>query len=569
MTGEHAPAWDSGNSTVWEEYTDITFLVANSLILLVTSVVGIAANTFVILAVYHQKSLQTWNNALVVNLAVIDSLRCAVDCPILLTIVVTAHQRQQVDELICDAQMASFSFTCCIQLLTLACISAERHQAIAQPFKITQRRRRIMVLIPVTWILAVLVAVSSLTFIKDSPVHVKCKGLHGVISSSYDTFGLYMLFPLWAACFGVIIGFYTRIFILVRSHNRKIFDKGTNLTKKEKAEDEQTKAEPTTAGDGHEKSEQKGILHQSVAQMELVTPPAEANSSKKDSPAALLTSAQAPSCASENKSEFRNTLEITELETEQPGPPAVQVLRQAEEKALKTEQPNPLAKSAEAKPANGDAAAGVKSLTKPQKASCNFNTEEQSKERVKIDKAPSEMKESNPHVPSSARFENAASTSVLLTEVKQAENNKGREMQPVAAADQVPSLPPGSNHVPETQAPKPNVEVEGAVCMMPSKANKERVSKKKESKMAKRAGYIIISFLLFWLPLITTVLVNFVVHNNKKMQTYLITDLEVLSVSVACITSLSDPIIYAAVNPQFRTEFQRIKSRVESVFQKK
>ncbi|XP_070763136.1 5-hydroxytryptamine receptor 1D-like [Enoplosus armatus] len=344
MRGEPSPAWDSGNNTIWEEYTDIAFVVANSLILLITSVVGIAANAFVILAVYHQKSLQTSNNALVVNLAVIDILRCVIDCPILLTIVVTVYQREHVDELICNTQVASFSFSCCIQMLTLACISAERYQAIAQPFKTSQRRRRIMVLIPVTWILAIAVAVFCLIYLKDSPVHVRCKGLWRETSSSYDTFGLYMLFPLWAACFGVIIGFYARIFALVRSHNRKIFDK---------------------------------------------------------------------------------------------------------------------------------------------------------------------------------------------------------------------------------EATKQNAEVEGAVCMMPSKASKERANKKKESKMAKRAGYIIITFLLFWLPLITTILVNFVVHKNKNTQITTMRDVEILSVSVACITSLSDPIIYAAVNPQFRTEFYRLKNRVKSVFNEK
>ncbi|XP_045893022.1 alpha-1A adrenergic receptor-like [Micropterus dolomieu] len=344
MRGETAPAWNSGNNTMWEEYTDIAFVVANSLILLLTSVVGIAANVFVVLAVYRQKSLQTLNNALVVNLAVIDILRCVIDCPILLTIIVTVYQRGHLDRLICDTQLASFSFSCCIQLLTLACVSEERYQAIAQPFKTSKRRRRIMVLIPVTWTLAILVAVFCLIFLKDSPVHVRCKGLQRETSSSYDTFGLYMLFPIWAACFGVIIGFYARIFAFVRSHNRKIFDK---------------------------------------------------------------------------------------------------------------------------------------------------------------------------------------------------------------------------------EATKQNAEVEGAVCMMPSKSSKERARKKKESKMAKRAGYIIITFVLFWLPLITTILMNFIVHKNKYTQSTIIQDVEILSVSVACITSLSDPIIYAAVNPQFRTEFSRLKIKVKSIFNKK
>ncbi|XP_051238027.1 dopamine D2-like receptor [Dicentrarchus labrax] len=573
MRSKPAPAWDSGNSTVWEEYTDITFVLANSLILLVTSVVGIAANIFVILAVYHQKSLQTSNNALVVNLAVIDILRCVIDCPILLTIVVTVYQRGHVDDVICDTQVASFSFSCCIQLLTLACISAERYQAIAQPFKTIQRRRRIMVLIPVTWTMAIVVAGFCLVFVKDSPVHVRCKGLQRETSSSYDTFGLYMLFPLWAACFGVIIGFYTRIFTLVRSHNRKIFDKGSfPLSKKDKTEDNQKKEGTTAVENRREKSEQNQTLSKSVAQVEVVTQ-AEQNSLKKDSTAALLTSTKALQCVSigsENKTELKNTLELTDLETEQPRPPAMQAAAQTEERPLKTEHSDPCAKKVEANPSNGDAVASVKSsTTKPQKVSSNFDTEKQSKDRLEIDKAPSEMKETSPHVASPAQLETPGSNSVLVSELKQPKNNDGGETLAVATVDQVSSLTPVSNKVPETEAAKENVEVEGAVCMMPSKASKERATKKKESKMAKRAGYIIITFLLFWLPLIITILMNFVVHKNKNTQITVIRDVEILSVSVACITSLSDPIIYAAVNPQFRTEFYRLKNKVKSIFNKK
>lgn len=522
MRGEPAPAWDSGNDTIWEEYTDIAFVVANSVILLITSAVGIAANIFVLLAVYHQKSLQTCNNALVVNLAVIDILRCVIDCPILLTIVITVYQRGHVNKLICDTQVASFSFGCCIQLLTLACISAERYQAIAQPFKIVQRRRRIMVLIPVTWTLAIMVAGFCLLFVKDSPVHVRCKGLQGEISSSYDSFGLYILFPLWAACFGVIIGFYTRIFTLVRSHNRKIFDKGTfPLSKKDKTEDKQKNGESVAVENGQEKSEQNQTLSKSVVQAEPGTQ-AEPNSSTKDSPAALLTSTKAPQCVSigsVNTTEFKKTLEITDLETEQPRPPAMQVAVQNDEKAFETEQSNPSAEKVEAKLSNGDAVASVKSSTaKPQKVSGNFDTEKQSKERVKIDKAPSEMKESSPHVPSSAPTENPESTSLLLIELKQAKTSNSGETLPVATVAQGSSLPPVSTNVPETDAAKQNVEVEGPVCMMPSKERKERASKKKESKMAKRAGYIIITFLLFWLPLITTILVNVIANKNKNRQ---------------------------------------------------
>ncbi|KAI4825154.1 hypothetical protein KUCAC02_020852 [Chaenocephalus aceratus] len=388
MRGELTPAWDSGNTTFWEEYSDIAFVVANSLILLITCAVGIGANLFVILAVYQQKSLQNVNNALLVNLAVIDLLRCLIDCPILLTIVITVSHSGHAHQLICDTQVAFFSFSCCIQLLTLASISAERYQAIARPFTTTQRRRRIM------------------------------------------------------------------------------------------------------------------------------------------------------------------------------------VAEQSETKPFKAEQPNPCGTEFEAKLSNGDAAASVQSsTTKPQKVSSNFNTELPSKERVNIDEVPSEMKEASPHVHSSAQLENPEPTSVLLIEPTQDKSNNGGETLNVSTADQGSSLPPDSSNVPEAEATKQDVE--GAVCMMPSKASRERASKKKEGKMAKRAGYIIVTFLLFWLPLIITILINCVVHGNKIPQVKVIKDVEILTVSVTCITSLSNPIIYAAVNPQFRTEFYRLKTKCVSRFTKK
>lgn len=504
MRSQPVAALDSGNGTIWDKYIDIAFVAANSLILFITSAVGLAANIFVILAVYNQKSLQTWNNAQVVNLAVVDILRCLVDCPLLLTIVLIVYPGGRVDELICDAQIASFSLTCCIQLLTLACISADRYQAIAQPFETSQKRRRIVVLIPLTWAFAVLVAVVCLLFLRDSPVLVKCKGSQAE-ASTYDTFGLYILFPIWAACFGVIIGFYARIFALVRSHNRKIFDKGTfPLSKNNNTEDEQKKQkkEETMAEekDGHGQSEQIQNLSTSV---ELVSQ-ADPNSSKKDSTAALLTSTKAPqssSIGSENKRDLKNPGEITELDTG-PAPPAVHTDKRPQSKLCP-----------QADPSNRDST----SSTRTQKVSGNCSTEQQSNERGKTDKSSSQMKETSPDVPSSLRLDKPESTSVLLIEPKQPRSSDcGGTLS--AAGDGVPSLPRPINNVPDTEAPKQSVEVEGAVCMMPSKANKDRARKKKESKLAKRAGYIIITYLLFWLPLIITILMNFIVHKNKNSQ---------------------------------------------------
>lgn len=510
MRPSQVRGWRPGNATVWEDYGDLAFVWANSAILLVTFSVGVAANVFVILAVCSQKSLQTSTNALVVNLAVIDVLRCLIDCPVLLTIVVTAYQRGRAHRLVCHAQVASFSFSCCIQLLTLACISAERYQAIAQPFKTTQRRRRIAVLIPATWVLAIVVAGFCLTFVKDSPVHMRCEGLKG--QKSQDTFGLYILFPLWAACFAVIIGFYARIFLLVRSHNRKIFDKGVHLSKTAKGESKQENGE---AAQERDKPEEKQTLSKSVGQVEPATL-SQNNSASKGFPAALVSPAEAPQLipdGSDDKKYPSERLQITDLEGEPP--PSTQVSVQSEERTFKTERLASPAKKGEARLTKEDAVAGDgSSSTDPQKVSSVADTEEPSKERAQIDKTLSEMKERSPQGPSSARLPNPESNLLMGPEGTK-ERSSG---EPSPAAPAQPPPPPVPTNIPGTEGPAQKVDTEGLVCMMPSKERRERVSKNKESKMAKRAGYIIITFLMFWLPLIGTILVNFMTQESESPQ---------------------------------------------------
>lgn len=559
MRGRSTPAWDSGNVTVWEEYINVGLVVANSLLLLITSFVGIAANSFVILAVYRQKSLQTSVNALVVNLAVVDLLRCTVDCPFLLAIIIAVHHGGRVDGWVCDTQMASFYFSSCLQLLTLACISGERYQAVARPFKESQRKRRLAVLIPLTWTLAVLVAALCLKYLKNSPVYVRCTGPLRGPSSPYDTVGLYMLLPLWAACFAVIIGFYARIFALLRSHNRKIFDEGTSAVKRDPTEGSQRKPDMSVSENAHKKLEQKQILGVRVAPTQTEPNPLQENS--------LLTSGEAPRCVSvgsEKKTEFKNTLEMSQPLTEQ-----------AVEKHLKTHQWRESSMKTEARASNQDSVVDRESMRMPGVSS----GEKQSREQLETVKKPTER---SPKAP----FQDPEYISVLQTDPN---NRKDEETAAASAFHQVCVQPPVN------EAVKTPAVMEGAVCMMPSKAGKERARKKKESKVARRAGYIILTFLLFWLPLIATILVNCLIHKNRNTQVspgiklhhvgrlysqtgcclkasfccfqmLIVQDLDVLSVSVTCTTSLSNPMIYAAVNPQFRSEFYKLKNWIKSKF---
>ncbi|XP_068507081.1 D(4) dopamine receptor isoform X2 [Syngnathus scovelli] len=352
----------AGNCSTCGGGTRAAFLAANCLILASTATAGLAANAWVILAVCKRKSLRTWTNALVLNLAAADLLRCVCDCPALLAVLLLRDAGRGL----CDVQVASFSFGCCAQLSTLACIGAERCRAVARPFEVGERRRQIRASVPLTWLSAALVACLCLTYAKDSPVHARIfdKGV----------------FPV--------------------CQNDKAGEAGCEEPRRAEADPAPTKA------------------------------PRKESGSSADDPGA----------------------------------------------------PSGRKEGAAAEPFHGD--------------------------QTPAEKSPSQEPATSLHV--------------------------------VAA------------------------NIQGAVCMMPPTASRERNVKRKESKMAIRAGYIILTFLLFWTPLVTTVLINWMRYGNRSTQDATKQEVEILCVSITCMTSLSNPITYAAVNPHFRTEFYRLKSKMTS-----
>ncbi|XP_072556391.1 tachykinin-like peptides receptor 86C [Paramormyrops kingsleyae] len=190
-------------------------VTVSSVALFITFFAGICANGFVIWALYRQKSLQTSNNALLANLAIIDLFRSIIDCPLLLRISLQFHADDDLGILLCYAQIVCFSFSCCMQLVILAGINVEGYQAITNPFKTRQRRKRIVFCIALSCGL----------------------GVYLERISSYNSFGIYILFPLWFGCLAVIISFYGRIFVIGRTHHRKIFNELNSLTEVKQKKD--------------------------------------------------------------------------------------------------------------------------------------------------------------------------------------------------------------------------------------------------------------------------------------------------------------------------------------------
>ncbi|TRY83439.1 hypothetical protein DNTS_016195 [Danionella cerebrum] len=489
MRSNSSVLWEQAKNTTLHDGLAVGFVVVNCVVLLVALHVGIVANLFVAWAVYHQKSLRTSNNALLVSLAVIDILRCAIDCPLLLSIVIHAGAAQDFGLVFCSVQIASFSLISCVQLLTLACISAERYQAIAYPFKSAERRKRIMVWIPLTWLIPIAIAIICVIFAKDSPVYVRCRSLRTETLVSYDTFGFYILTPVWCVCFAVIVGFYGRIFLLVRAHGRKIFDKGSFPPPDKKptvmeitTKDLNPVSElPTTVANVFDS---KGPDQRRETQEEFCEPPIDGLTEHN-----LQDLFEGRSQTADDVSERSAT-----------GPGSVEPTESTESRTGNTESEQ-------------DTQQDVPTET---------NEEDDSPLESNAPESPESLCEQELPEPR----EDAA-----------AQQEKEEVVVGAVAGQQEEE------------------EVVGAVCMMPSLAQRERGNAKKESKLAKRSGYIILTFLIFWIPLIISVVLNHFDYGNDELTLQVLQELEILSVSLVCVTSVTNPIIYAAVNPQFRTEF--------------
>ncbi|GAA6101268.1 parietopsin [Tachysurus ichikawai] len=513
MISNFSNPWEQVNENTWQNDIHVSILVTNCTVLLVTFFVGIPANLFVTYAVYHQKSLQTSTNALLVNLAVIDLLRCATDCPLLLVVVLNENNKRDLGDLFCDGQVILFSLSCCVQLFTLASISAERHQAIANPFKTTERRKRVKVWIPLTWAVAIVVSALCVMFTKDSIVYVRCRALHWDTLKTYGSFGRYVLLPVWSLCLALIVGFYSHIFILVKAHNRKIFDKGISApTYKKVPEVVESKIafvmEPVVL---------KEIYNTQFIQ-ERNEPSHSTKSCNGD-----------PKDQNQTLSMDPKTLNVKKEETlkypNQQSVILVSELHHDTNELIDLEN-------------NGENSSDIlKDVEKPKS------------EQVPPG-ATNQQIVSEPHNPSTE-----------LTNPMNGEDNPGDPPKDDKNPNSL-QVPPGADDA-QTVSAGQTIEVMGEVCMMPSFTNKERSSKKKESKLAKRSGYIILTFLVFWMPLIGTVVLN--TFLNKKQIWEVMQDFEVLVVSISCMTSLTNPIIYAVVNPQFRTEFHSLKARCKAL----
>ncbi|CAG13352.1 unnamed protein product [Tetraodon nigroviridis] len=196
-----------------EAASDRLFFLFNCAVLAFTLVLGLPGNLWVCWLVLRTKSLRTFNNALLVNLAASDLLKCSVDTPLFL---LSLLRRAPVP--VGALHRFTYALCSCVQLLTLVGVSVERFQAIAFPFQTDRRKARVRLWVFSIWACGFILAGVSSALSKEA--------LSGEPPRSPDPFGPYVLVPVWGLSLTVIVVHYVRIFKVVRRHRRKVVSRG-------------------------------------------------------------------------------------------------------------------------------------------------------------------------------------------------------------------------------------------------------------------------------------------------------------------------------------------------------
>ncbi|XP_040901514.1 trace amine-associated receptor 13c-like [Toxotes jaculatrix] len=202
--------------------------VALYLLFALGMLVTIVGNSVVIVSVCHFKQLQNPTNMLVLSLAVVDFLVGLVVMPF--SAIRTVHGCWFYGDTFCQLHSSLDVFLTTLSIFHLICIAVDRHQAICNPLhysrKITMSVAWIMVCM--SWALAALYSYGLLY----SEANVA--GLEDYLASINCLGSCNLLFnPLWGIldsviCFffpcTVMVGLYTKIFIVAKEHVRKIGD---------------------------------------------------------------------------------------------------------------------------------------------------------------------------------------------------------------------------------------------------------------------------------------------------------------------------------------------------------
>ncbi|XP_035277235.1 trace amine-associated receptor 13c-like [Anguilla anguilla] len=210
-----------GNQTIAAQVTLYIFFVTG----MIFTILG---NLVVIISIAHFKQLHTPTNILVMSLAVVDLLLGMVVMPF--TMIRSVEGFWYFGDAFCLLHSSFDMFLTCASIFHLIFIAIDRYQAVCNPLHYSTR-----ITIPIaflmsalSWIIAaaysyaLLYSKANVKGVEDDVASINCLGgcvlLFNAVWGPLDT-----MIEFFVPCF-VMMGLYTKIFLVAREHARKIED---------------------------------------------------------------------------------------------------------------------------------------------------------------------------------------------------------------------------------------------------------------------------------------------------------------------------------------------------------
>lgn len=198
----------------------VTIIVCDVLMAL-TILVGIFANSVICFCIYKTKTLQTYINVPIISASIADILGCLLLLPTRMYAYTTYSQIDSFDNL-CSMGIFCRTLWDVVKLFMLACSSFERHRAVANPFEKDGRVKRTVVFISMSWIIAVILSIISVFTFEDSALHaaeiINRDNPQAWVWGEHE----FLILPLGIISLSFIIGFYSLILHTLNEHSTKL-----------------------------------------------------------------------------------------------------------------------------------------------------------------------------------------------------------------------------------------------------------------------------------------------------------------------------------------------------------
>ena len=221
---------ETNNSTLIDEKVFTVGPISyHGIILASVTVIGILSNIFIVAIILLNRKLRgSMSNILLCHLCAIALVNCTILLPVYLG--VAFSMEWYAHPMVCALQGTLTTFLSSATLLNLTAISVDKYRTIASPLKYSTRldKSRLAVTCTIIWVPSVMLCILPLAVgpgYSYHPAEAKCDlALLAPKQSIMVRWGVSM--PLILIMFyipsSIIVGCYTRIFCIARSHRKRI-----------------------------------------------------------------------------------------------------------------------------------------------------------------------------------------------------------------------------------------------------------------------------------------------------------------------------------------------------------